>query len=158
MTEGQPACDAAALWAQIVAQDHARVQLAADALPANKAALLDALAAADITSVVVTFDGCGDSGQIESIDALAGETVTDLPAVDVEIATPPFDGSGLDRRMLPLAQAIEDLAYDLLRSTHCGWEINGGSFGEFTFNVGERSIQLDYNERIESSEYHAHSW
>ncbi len=36
-----------------------------DALqPGNKAALFDALAAAGVTLVVVTFDGYGDSGQI----------------------------------------------------------------------------------------------
>ena len=158
MSEAQPAYDAAAAWAQIVAQDQTRAQLAADALPANKAALFDALAAAGITSVVVTFDGCGDSGQIEGIDARAGDILTGLPAVDVEIATPAWDGSGSEHRTLPLPQAIEDLAYDFLRATHSGWEINEGAFGEFTFDVGERSIQLDYNERIESSEYHAHSW
>lgn len=158
MTEAQPAYDAAAAWAQIVAQNQTRAQLAADALPANKAALFDALAAANITSVVVTFDGCGDSGQIESIDARVGDILAELPAIDVEIATPAWDGSGTEHRALPLAQAIEELAYDFLRDTHHGWEINEGAFGEFTFDVAERSIQLDYNERVESSEYHGHSW
>ena len=158
MTEAQPAYHATAAWAQIVAQDHARAQLAADALPANKAALFDVLAAADITSLVVTFDGSGDSGQIESINARIGDILTELPAADIEIATPTWDGSGVERRTLPLAQAIEELAYDFLRDTHSGWEINEGAFGEFTFDVGERSIQLDYNGRVESYEYHGHSW
>src|SRR3546814_5572861 len=36
---------------------------------ANKAALFDVLTAVGITSVVVSFDGYGDSGQIEGIEA-----------------------------------------------------------------------------------------
>lgn len=158
MTDASPAFDAAALWAKVDVQWVARSGLATEALPANKAALFDALAFAGITSVVVTFDGCGDSGQIESIDARVGDTTTELPAVDIEIVTPVWDGSGVERRSLPTAQAIEELAYDFLRDTHSGWEINEGAFGEFTFDVDERSIQLDYNERIERSEYHGHSW
>ena len=39
--------------------------------PVNKSALFSVLSAAGITSVDVSFDGYGDSGQIESIDAKA---------------------------------------------------------------------------------------
>jgi len=45
----------------------------------------------------VAFDGCGDSGQIEGVEARVGEIAAELPAVAVEIATPAWDGSGLDR-------------------------------------------------------------
>ena len=45
-----------------------------DALrPANRDRLFDGLIAAGITYVTVTFDGEGDSGQIESIGAWAGD-------------------------------------------------------------------------------------
>ena len=37
--------------------------------------MFDALAAAGITLIVVTFDGYGDSGQIENIEAKAGDAV-----------------------------------------------------------------------------------
>ena len=158
MTEAQPAYDPTAAWAQIVAQHAARARLAEEALPANKAALFDALAAADITCVVVTFDGVGDSGQIESVDARCGDRITELPSTEVEIATPLWDSSSLDRRTLPLREALEDLAYALLEANHDGWEINEGAFGEFTFDVAERVIRLDYNERIERSEYTGHAW
>src|ERR1039457_123042 len=40
----------------------------------NKGSIMAALAAAGITSLVVTFDGNSDDGQIESIEARAGET------------------------------------------------------------------------------------
>lgn len=158
MNDATPTIDPAALWAQIEAQHAARAAFAANALPTNKTALFDTLAAAGITSVVVTFDGAGDSGQMNEIDARAGEIAAELPAVAVEIATPAWDGTGLDRRCVPIAEAIEALAYEFLEDTHGGWEINEGAFGEFTFDVAARSIQLDYNERIETSEYHGHSW
>ncbi len=41
-------------------------------LPLNKAALFEALAAAGITTAVVTFDGSGDEGQVEEVAAYAG--------------------------------------------------------------------------------------
>ncbi|MGH6836549.1 MAG: DUF6878 family protein [Methylocella sp.] len=51
-------------------REHAR--LADELLPANKNALFNAFAAAGIETVTVVFDGYGDSGQIENIEAKAG--------------------------------------------------------------------------------------
>ena len=158
MTEIPSAHDAVAVWQQLISQDVARSRLAEEALPGNKAALFDALAAAGMTRVVVTFDGVGDSGQIESIDAQIGDAVALLPICDIEIATPAWDGSELHRRTLPLGEAIEQLAYAFLEETHGGWENNEGAFGDFTLDVAERAIRLDYHERIESSEYSGHEW
>ena len=56
-----------------IEKDRAFTALSNSIRPANKTALFDALAAAGITSVLVHFDGSGDSGQIEDIDATAGE-------------------------------------------------------------------------------------
>ena len=58
-----------------------------DALrPSNKDRLFDGLTAAGITHVTVTFDGAGDSGQIESIGAWSGETAVEFPATEIEYA------------------------------------------------------------------------
>ena len=158
MTEDASVHDAVAAWRQLLVQDDARTALAAEALPANKAALFDALAEAGITTVIVTFDGYGDEGQIESIEARAGEATATLPDIAVEIATPAWDGSELHRRTLPLTDAIEQLAYAFLGETHGGWENNEGAYGEFVFDVAERTIHLDYNERVETSDYFGHDW
>ena len=61
-------------------------RLDAELRPANKAVVFDALAAAGITIVTVRFDGYGDSGQIEDIEAKAGDEVVALPPGNVEIA------------------------------------------------------------------------
>ena len=158
MTEATPSYDPAAAWAAIEAQHAARTRLADEVRPANKTAILAALAAAGITSVVVTFDGSGDSGQTEGVEARIGDTATELPATAVEITSPFWDGAGLETRTLPLAEAIEQIAYDLLEETHDGWENNEGAFCEFTFDVAEDVIRLDYNERFETSEYSGHEW
>lgn len=54
--------------------------------PANKKALFDALAAAKITQVIVTFDGYGDSGQVEDISAVSGGETVALPKGEITIA------------------------------------------------------------------------
>ena len=123
---------------------------------ANKKALFDALEAAGISSVTVAFDGCGDSGQIEDI-VVEGAT-TQLPVTPIEIALVQWGQSGIARPTQSVRDAVETLAYDFLEQTHGGWENNEGAYGEFTFDVGDRTIRLDYNERIETSEYTQHNF
>ena len=141
-----------------LAQEAARDRLEAELLPANKTAIFDALASTGIVSVVVFFDGCGDSGQIESIDArdAAGEAA--LPDVTVEFAAPSYADESINRRTMPLYDAIETMAYDLLRSAYCGWENNDGAYGEFSFDVAGRSISLDYNGRYVAVESSSHEF
>ncbi len=140
------------------AQEQEYVKRCESVHPANKAALFDALAQAGTTTVVVTFDGYGDSGQIEDISAKAGDLDVDPPKLDVEIARADWDSVEIARCRLPIRDVIEQLAYDFLRQTHCGWENNDGAYGEFTFDVTERTITLDYNERYTSSENYTHQF
>ncbi|MGH6990445.1 MAG: DUF6878 family protein [Stellaceae bacterium] len=134
----------------------AQDRLHAELQPQNQAALFDVLAAAGVTLIVVTFDGYGDSGQIENIEAKAGDAVVAMPAGEVEIAAAIWDQPEPSRSTVSIADAIERLAYDLLEQTHCGWENNDGAYGDFTFDVAERTITLDYNERYTASEYSQH--
>jgi len=131
---------------------------AAKLVPGNKERLLAFLASAGITLVVATFDGGGDSGQIEEIAAFNGNHSANLPAGAVELQVLDHGAQAPAARLFPAEEAIEDLAYDLLRQTHCGWENNDGAFGEFTFDVAAGTITLDYNERFTSSESYAHDW
>jgi hypothetical protein len=132
-------------WAE---KDCQHTALAEAIRPANKAALFEALASADVTTVLVGFDGYGDSGQIESIEARSGANAVDLPDAQVEIARACWGNSEIERSAFSIRDAIEQLAYDFLEETHDGWENNEGAYGEFTFNVAKRAITLDYNERI----------
>jgi hypothetical protein len=73
MTDAPPEPDTTYDFAAWEAQERERARLAAEVRPANKAAVFDTLARAGITLVTVGFDGSGDEGQIESIDAFAGD-------------------------------------------------------------------------------------
>lgn len=126
--------------------------------PANKAALFDALHGAGITLVVVEFDGSGDSGQIERITAHTGDTLTDLPEGQIELARVQWGGSEIERDARSIRDAIEQLAYDCLEEAHDGWENNEGAYGEFTFDVAAGTITLDFNQRVEDSIFSQHQF
>ncbi len=102
----------------------------------NKAAVMDALTAAGITSVRIAFDGAGDSGQIEEVNAFIGDAPVEMPEAPVTDEN------------VPLKDAIENLCYGYLTQFYDGWENNDGAFGEFTFDVRERSIHFEFNGRF----------
>lgn len=134
----------------------AQEQLHAELQPLNKTALFQALSAAGVTLVIVSFDGYGDSGQIENVEVKAGDTVVAMPECTIEIAEAVWDQAEPNRTTISIAEVIERLVYDLLTDTHCGWENNDGAYGDFTFDVAERTITLDYNERYTASDYSQH--
>lgn len=153
-----PAPAISADFSAYLAKDAARNRLAAELHPVNKTKMFDALSAAGIISVVVVFDGYGDSGQIESIDANDAHGEVALPEGEIELASPSRDGDKIERESYPLKDAIEELAYDLLRDTHAGWENNDGAYGEFVFDVAARTISLDHNSRYTAVESYSHEW
>ena len=111
----------------------------------NKAILFAALAEAGIHKVTVDYDGSGDSGQIESIEAWdAGNEKIPFPS---EVKIQLISGNG-DHPLSEqsLEAAVETLAWDYLE-IHYGWENNDGAFGTFVFDVSDRSITLEHNER-----------
>jgi hypothetical protein len=124
--------------------------------PANKKALFAVLDSVGVTSVTVRFDGYGDSGQIEEIDARNAEGATGLPEVGVTIMVARYGEDEPEQRCLTLGQAIEELAYEALGELHDGWENNDGAFGEFVFDTAKRSITLDYSERYTATEHYSH--
>lgn len=150
--------DLATSIARALGEFEAHEQRAAALRPANKAALFDALAAAGITSVTVTFDGYGDSGQIEDVTTQRGDTIVDLPAGQVALSSAGWNSDGVSTAQVDLAAAIEQLCYDLLQQSHPGWENNDGAFGDFVFDVAARTITLDHNERYTASETFTHEF
>lgn len=138
---------------------HAERQARIDTLrPGNKDRLFDGLVVAGITHVTVTFDGEGDSGQIERIAAWAGEAEVEFPAVEIPYAALTWDNPEVEMRQLSLQDVAEQLAYDFLSDTHGGWENNDGAYGEFCFDAAARTIHLEFNERFTSSELYTHDF
>jgi hypothetical protein len=145
-----------------------RERLAIEVNRHNKEVLFAALTAANIHSVTVDFDGCGDDGQIEEIEAFGeGGDKMELPTITSPLTIHTIDAE-LDEIKVEnhtsetLADAIDTLCYDFLEQTHDGWEIScdnfNGSYGTFTFDVAKKSIKLDFNERIEDVREHRHEF
>ncbi len=103
------------------------------ASPRQQGPAFDGLTTAGITHVTVTFDGEGDSGQIESIDAWAGEKAVEFPAVEIAYAAITWDNPEVEIRQLSLEDVVEQLAYDFLSDTHGGWENNDGRLWRVLF-------------------------
>ena len=148
-----PSIDVVGDWAE---KDRQHAALAEAIRPANKAALFEALASAGITTVIVQFDGCGDSGQVESIEAKIGENPSTCPTRQIEIAQAQWGNPEIERSVLLDPGSHRAIAYEFLEETHAGWENNEGAYGEFTFDVAARTITLDYNERITDTDYSQH--
>lgn len=136
----------------------AQGKLEAELFTLNKAALLNVLALASVTRVVVSFDGYGDSGQIVNVEAEAGDDQVTMPVAAIEIAEAVWDQAEPKCSSLSIADAVERLAYDVLEKTHCGRENNDGAYGDIIFDVAEGAITLDYNERYTASENYTHTF
>lgn len=135
------------------------LRMEAEIAPANKAALFEALAGAGIHTVTVMFDGSGDSGQIESLDAFSGETVVmPLPGTAIAFKEVVWDGLLVMTQQRAIRDVIDTMANALLEQTHEGWEDGDGAYGDFTFTVEGQTITLEYNERHMESDYHCHEF
>jgi len=114
----------------------------------NKAIVFDSLAAACLTRITVEFDGEGDSGQINEILSYAGEAPAGLPSTSLKLHRAPQSGGDLRTAEADLRDAIETLCYDYLTQSHDGWENNDGAYGTFEFDVPNRTVHLDVDERF----------
>jgi hypothetical protein len=112
----------------------------------NKNLIFDALAEIGIHRVTIDYDGSGDSGQIEGIEAwdAANEKIPLPSSRKVQLAS---ENPDQPVGNLGLEAAVEELAWDYLYDNHSGWENNDGAFGTFVFNVPGRTITLEHNER-----------
>jgi uncharacterized protein DUF6878 len=139
-----------------LAQDQEFAKLCKSALAENKTALFNALEAARIDTVEVTFSGYADSGQVDEAVIEGERADADLRLINIEIARVGWGSPAVARETRSVKDAIEKLVYDLLQQTYGGWENNLGAYGDLLFDVVDRTITLNFNERIETSEYTQH--
>jgi len=122
--------------------------------------LFDALQDTRVVSINVEFDGCGDSGQINSIEYYDHRD-KGLPQPSGKIKGSKLPAGHvwnektrnleeLPEREATFNELVEQICYDRLGAHHGGWEINEGSYGTFTFDVLNRKINLEFNERVET--------
>ena len=125
---------------------------------ANKQIILDSLAANGFTRVSVTFDGEGDSGQIDNLAGFVGDVLTKLPDVKITLQSARWGDDKITTSDKSLAEGIEHLCYDFLEQEHGGWENNDGACGEFTLNVAERTVELEFHGRYTDVYTSTHSF
>jgi hypothetical protein len=146
----------------IMAQIKADQLKKADRVKYHANLLFDTLAQTKVSSIEVSFEGCGDSGQIESVDytdangkgideAYLNKTIVKGSATTAymqydEKTKQLVDGKSKEGT---IREIIEEICYDKLGASHGGWELNEGSYGTFHFDVAGRKVTLEYNERIE---------
>jgi hypothetical protein len=95
---------------------------------------------AGVVRVEVYYDGCGDSGQIESIHYFDAE----------------YKQIDLTGRVTLTHDALMDLFYDLIEVRHDGWENNDGAFGEFTWDLTADTLLHTHSERYTECETTEH--
>ncbi|MCA2999846.1 MAG: hypothetical protein LW865_01825 [Betaproteobacteria bacterium] len=113
---------------------------------ANLLAVIAALSAANIARVDLEYEGCGDSGQIESVYAFDGKgSEVTLPDVKVRITTARYEhpaGYVSAPEDADLEDAMKQIAYEKLEYHYGGWEINEGSKGSVVFNMESRELEV----------------
>lgn len=121
--------------------------------------VFDLLGGVGVGGFIVTFDGGGDDGQVESPcefkpaksakkaeklleEVMKGARVSDGTRYGPNGPEPIWkDDPKLD-------DMIVTLCYEVLEQVSSGWEINEGSHGTFHFDVKKRKMVLDFNERV----------
>jgi len=126
---------------QLMDEQHLALKLRLDL---NKPAVFKALANANIKEVIVYFDGEGDSGQINEIqiDGQYNPHFSDEPSILF------LNQYEKEPQHITLREALDEMTYDALQYFEGGWEIDSGGFGEITFDVSEKTILVQFNQRI----------
>ena len=120
-------------------------------------AVLSTCRLANYARIVVTFDGCGDSGQIEDMDfqfnndpPLKHPATRSVGVFDVREGSTYSNGRWepvINQKELTLADAIESVTYDILGVTMGGWEIDDGTSGTITYDIPTGTISCNYDKR-----------
>ena len=128
----------------------------------NRRRLHKALKRLDATSVVVTYSGSGDSGQIDEVNVYRDKTqIKSEKNVSVIVASSKWsqDSGWIERvksESMTLEAGLEQFVYDWIESEHAGWENNDGASGECTIEVATNDFNLNhitYYTKNESTEH-----
>lgn len=127
---------------------------------ANREILFDILAREGVENVTVLFEGSGDSGSLEDSDLPLNVKNIVVKGCRISQGTV-WNGDGPTKRWkenCTVEDVLKSLCYEVLSSEHGGWENNDGAWGEFTFNVKERTAHLDFNQRYTESDLYEHQF
>lgn len=132
-----------ARWAEIMARAEQRRQDAVTQLKACAAPL----AALGVRRVIWSYDGYGDSGQIENCEV---QPTSETGPTNIEQLQEILKTVDAETQKQLSVEALENLVYEILPD---GFEINDGSHGEVTLDTDTAGIHIGHNERYTDSRY-----
>jgi hypothetical protein len=142
----------------------------------NKQELMDALKQNNVGSVVVTYDGSGDDGQITEVQAYGS---CDITKVKKKLGSKPelkkinidgikikwtskkgafSKGTWIEKEKtedMELEEIIRDFCYEVLEKAGFDWVNNDGGYGEITIDPDTGKVSLEHNQRITTVETHS---
>lgn len=131
-------------------------------LEVNRRHLHKALKRLGAASVVVSYSGSGDSGQIDEVSVYRDkEQIKSEKNVSILVASSKWteaDGwlERVSAKRMAISAALEQFVYDWIESEHAGWENNDGASGECTITVASNEFILNhitYYTESESTEH-----
>lgn len=125
----------------------------------TKDIIFDILTNIGVEKFEISFDGSGDSGQVDEpqgvVPKKAAKKFDSLLEEKVEGARisdgtryGPNGSEQIWKEDACLKEMIENVCYETLEGVCGGWEINEGSYGCFVFDVKKRKVHLEFNERV----------
>lgn len=102
----------------------------------ERAALLDLVRAAGITEITASYDGWGDSGNVDDVEM--------QPAEKAAVAT------------AEMKTRLQGFIWDIVYSLHPGFENNEGGQGEFTWRIAEDEIDISHGDNYTEISYTEH--
>lgn len=125
----------------------------------NRDRILEALKKLDITRVVISYSGSGDSGQIDDVSLYHGNEIIEIKTeLVVRISKSRWNADlskwieySADESHV-LSEALRDFVYDWIESEYAGWENNDGASGECTIEVLTNGFQLSHTSYYTESE------
>ena len=104
-------------------------------------------------SFEVSFEGEGDSGDIEDIGL--DQNILDFVIEGCKKISNGTIWDSVTKKNVDsyeenptVSSVVKEICYSVLQEACAGWEINSGSYGNFIFNVKNREVTLEINERI----------
>lgn len=118
----------------------------------NKELLFDLMKEYAVATVTVNFNGEGDSGQIDEVEAGGNEDFlnTDLEGVKISNGLRYVPGGYevvWQTGPCKVRALIESVCYTVLEQEYGGWENNEGAYGTFTFDGETRKGSFEIHQR-----------
>lgn len=119
------------------------------------------LSAYNVTRIEATYDGCGDSGDLDVINVITHPTPEQIDN-SLQMTSNAAAITTAEKRIgwrvwmsdvtnKPDALITKDMCDEFLDELFAllpgGWEINDGSYGEIIVDVAEERINIEHNER-----------